>query len=101
MEIPAAFLRSADPIPIEVDGVTLVIRELTPEEFTELSTRHVVMKDGKPSGMRAAFNNALIEMSVVDPPIPDANVLKPGVAGKIALRIQETLGILPDEVKNG
>ncbi len=101
MEIPAAFLRSVDPIPIEVDGVTLLIRELTPAEFTELSTKNVVMKGGKPSGMRSTFNNALIEMSVLDPPIPDANVLKPGVAGKISLRIQEALGILPDEVKNG
>lgn len=97
--LPASALRNLEPIPIVVDGVELLVREPTTTEYTALSSKELQIIDGKPVP-KPSYPARLIELCVVDPPIPDADILAPTFALHLTAKIEGLMGGTADDLKN-
>ncbi len=97
--LPASVLRNLEPTAIIVDGVELLVREPTTTEYTALSGKELQIVDGKPVP-KPTYPARLIELCVVDPPIPDADVLSPTFALHLTAKIEGLMGGTDDSLKN-
>lgn len=98
--LPASVLRSQDPVTIIVDGVELLVREPTATEYSALSRQELEVINGKPVP-KPSYSARLIELCVIDPAIPDADVLTPTFAYHLTAKLEELMGGTDDNLKNG
>lgn len=98
-ELPDRVLRRTEPTEIEVDGVKLLVRDPTPQEYTDLVKAEMSIVNGKLE-TSSSYCLRLIELCVVEPKIEDANSLTAAFAGKLTEALDAMMGGKPEEIKN-
>ncbi len=97
--LPPHVLISAEPHLIIIDGVELLAREPTATEYAAIAREELEMINGilvpKPT-----YAKRMIEMCVIDPPIPNADVLRVVFAGKLSTELERLMGGTDADIKN-
>ena len=96
--LPPGACRRTDPVEITIDGYPILVRELSPSEYVALTQQEFDPVTRMPGGKYAT---RLIESCVLDPAIPDADVLTVAFASKLVAAIEAVHGGTDADVKNG